>query len=141
MMQNFEMMFTTMLMQQLMLQQQLIMMQQKVIELQQRVDDMTPKNSPDHEVFWHLASGGVMSDEVMQSDDLALVKKFQQWNIDFAKKHIKPYVSPKAYSECLNQMTRGLSDRIAELETKELRERLKKRETPALPFTKIIPNS
>src|SRR5687767_13121860 len=93
------------------LQQQLIEAQRKIIELQERIDAMTPKNPPDEEVFWHIASN-TMSDEAANSDDVAVVRKFRQWHVDFAKKHLKPYVSPKVYGECLNQMTRGLSERI-----------------------------
>lgn len=103
---------------QTMLQQQLIEAQQKIIELQKRLDDLTPKNVPDEDVFWHIASGGVMSEEAATSEDLALVLKFKKWNETFAEKHIKPYVNPLVYGECLNQMTRGLNARITELETK-----------------------
>ena len=90
------------------LQQQLLEAQQTIIELQRRIDKMTPKVLPDEDVFWHLASGGVMSDEASNSDDVAVVRKFKQWNMDFARKNIKPYVNPQVYSECVNQMTRGL---------------------------------
>jgi hypothetical protein len=103
---------------QTMLQQQIIELQQKVIELQQRIDKMTPPTPPDEEVFWHISSG-LMSDEAANSDSAKVVRRFRKWNIDFANKHIKPYVNPKVYSECLNQMTRGLSERITELEAEQ----------------------
>lgn len=99
------------------LQQELIETQQKVIALQQRIDEMTPKNAPDDEILWHIASGGIMSKEAAESSDVRVVKRFLKWNQDMAKKHIKPYVNPKVYMECLQQMTRGLPDRIAELES------------------------
>ncbi len=99
------------------LQQQIIDLQRQVIELQQRIEKMTPANPPDEEVFWHVSSDGMLSDEAANSDDLATVRRFQKWNIEFAKKHIKPYVNSKVYGECLNQMTRGLPERIAKLET------------------------
>lgn len=101
------------------LQQQLIEAQQKIIELHNRIDKMTPKHASDDEIIWHVASNGMMSDEAANSDDLATVKRFRDWNVSFAKKHIKPYVNPTVYGECLNQMTRGLATRIAELESKE----------------------
>ena len=107
------------LLQQIELQKQLIEAQQKVIELQAKIDEMTPKNAPDEELHWHIASGGMTSTAAAESENLETVKKFRDWNVSFAKKHIKPYVNPKVYGECLNQMTRGLSDRIAELETKK----------------------
>lgn len=99
------------------LQQELIEAQQKVIALQQRIDGMTPKNAPDEEILWHIASDGIMSKEAAQSSDVKVVKKFLKFNQDMAKKHIKPYVNPKVYMECLQQMTRGLPERIAELES------------------------
>jgi hypothetical protein len=63
-------------------------------------------------------SNGIMSEEAANSDDLRLVRKFYDWNMAFAKKHIKPYVNQQVYSETVNQMTRGLPKRMAELETK-----------------------
>lgn len=109
---------------QIALQQQLIDAQQKIIELQQELSEKTPANPDDNDVFWHIASGGIMSQEAATSDDLAVVRQFQQWNIDFAKKYIKPYVNPKVFSECLNQMTRGLNERIAEIERKKAEEKM-----------------
>lgn len=106
-----------MLIAQLTLQQQLIEAQQEIINLQKRLSEMTPKTPPDKEAFWHIASGGIMSDEAATSDDPALVQRFKNWNVNFAAQYIKPYVDPKVYSECLNQMTRGLPNHIAELET------------------------
>lgn len=103
--------------ERMMLQQELIQTQQKLIALQQRIDNMTPKNAPDEELLWHIASGGIMSKEAAQSNDIKIVKKFLKFNQDLAKKHIKPYVNPKVYMECLQQMTRGLPERVAELES------------------------
>lgn len=74
-----------MTLQQCALQQQLIEAQQKIIELQQKIDAMTPKDPPDEVAFWHVHSGGIMSDEAASSDDLALVRKFEKWNVSFAK--------------------------------------------------------
>ena len=113
------------------LQQQVIDLQAQVIALQERIDKMTPKNPSDEEVLWHVASGGLMSNDAAQSDSIATVRRFRTWNINFAKKHIKPYVNPKVYAECVNQMTRGLSERIAELETEhELKENVPPDEKP-----------
>src|SRR5262249_44336392 len=103
-------------------QQQLIAAQKQVIALQKKLQKKTPKNPRDAQVYWHIASGGIMSTEAANSKDLATVRKFQEWNENFAEKFVKPYVSPKVYAECVNQMTRGLPERIAGLETqKELR--------------------
>jgi len=111
--------YQTMMQQKLMdMQQQVIAMQQKVIVLQQQIDDMRPKAISEQEEFWHLVSKGIMSEEAANSDDLRLVRKFYDWNMAFANKHIKPYVNPQVYSETVNQMTRGLPKRMAELETK-----------------------
>ena len=109
---------TNMQQQMIETQQKMIDMQQKVITLQQQIDEMRPKAISEQEVFWHLASNGVMSEDAAKSEDIRLVRKFHQWNVDFAKKHIKPYVNPQVYGEALNQMTRGLPTRMAELETK-----------------------
>jgi uncharacterized protein (UPF0305 family) len=99
--------------------QELIESQKKIIRLQDKVESMTPETPDDEKAFWHIASGGMLSTEAAKSDDLAVVERFKDWNIEFAKTYIKPYVNPKVYSECLNQMTRGLSERIAELKTKQ----------------------
>ena len=98
-------------------QQQLVEAQQKIIALQQQVLDMTPKNVPDEEVMWHIHSKGISSAQAANSDNPDEVRRFRDWNVQFAKKHIKPYVNPAVFSECLNQMTRGLAERIAELTT------------------------
>jgi hypothetical protein len=50
-----------------------------------------------------------------------MLRRFRDWNGKFAQQFIKPYVNAKVYGECLNQMTRGLSERIAKQDTlKEL---------------------
>lgn len=112
-------MLIALLFQQGVLQQQLIEMQHQVIKLQQHIDSMTPKNPPDEEVFWHISSDGLTSEAAAESDDLTLLKRFRDWNIAFAKHHIKPYVNPLVYGECMNQMTRGLATKIAMLETEQ----------------------
>lgn len=104
---------------QTMLQQQLIEAQRQIIELQKRIDEMTPANPPDKEIFWHIHSGGMFSDEAAASDDVDVLQRFMDWNVSFAREHIKPYVNPKVYGECLNQMTRGLSERIASLQAQK----------------------
>ncbi len=119
---------------QSMLQEQLIEAQQKIIELQQRIDEMTPKTPTDEDVFWHLTSSGVPSHEAATSNDLELVRKFKDWNITFAEKHIKPFVNPKVYNETLNQMTRGLAIHIAELQNKRDRETTPKSGNRILPL-------
>lgn len=121
-----------MLFQQMALQQQLIEAQQQLadtrkevvkaqrqtIALQKKLDKRTPKTPDDEEVFWHLA-GGMMSLDAANSNDLATLRKFEAWLVDFGRAQIKPYVHHKAYTECSNQMTRGLTERIAELQTLE----------------------
>jgi len=117
---------------QTMLQQQLIEAQQTIIELQQRVDDMSPKPVIEKDEFWHILSGGILSEDAAKSDDLKVVRAFKDWNVEFAQKHIKPYVNPQAYNEALNQMTRGLPTRIAELETKSVLSKLAKSNSSVL---------
>jgi cell division protein FtsL len=120
------------LFQQMSLQQQLIETQQKVVELQARIDSLTPKNPPQEKAIWHLASGGKLSIDSAKSNNLREVKEFRDWNVRFAEQYIKPYVSPTVFSECVNQMTRGLPERIAELETKREFEVKKPSEKPIL---------
>jgi hypothetical protein len=98
-------------------QQELIKAQQEIIELQKRVDAMTPKVVADEEIFWHTHSG-MPSLEAANSDDIEVVSKYHQWLTEFAQKHLKPYVNPKVFGEALNQMTRGLTQRIVDLEMK-----------------------
>jgi hypothetical protein len=100
-------------------QQKLIATQKQVIKLQKRIDKLTPKNLKDEDIFWHIASGGIMSDEAANSSDITMLRGFESWLNNFAKKYIKPYVNPKVYSECVNQMTRGLPTRIADLQTRD----------------------
>lgn len=100
-------------------QQELMKSQKRVISLHKKLEKKVPLNPRDENAFWHIASGGMMSFEAANSKDLATVRKFEEWNIQFAEKYIKPYVSPKVFSECVNQMTRGLPERIATLETQE----------------------
>jgi hypothetical protein len=128
----------SLLFQQMSLQQQLIEAQEQIIALQKQVESLSPKTPKDKEVFWHVASGGTLSIEAASSDDISTLRKFRKWNIDFAKKHIQPYVNPKVFSECVNQMTRGLSERIAELETKTESIKLKEAKTAN---SKTVPKS
>lgn len=99
-------------------QQQLVESQKQVVALQKKLDRKKPKTPKDEDVFWHIASGGMLSTEAANSQDLITVRKFQEWNIKFAEKYIKPYVDPKVYSECVTQMTRGLPERAASLQTR-----------------------
>lgn len=120
------------------LQDELNAAQQDIIELQQQVNAANPPTPDDKEVFWHLASGGVMSKEAADSDDLAQVSQFLEWNLQFAEQHIKPYVDPLVFSETVTQMTRGLSERIAELETRQY---IQKKQAPKKPAKKRQPKS
>lgn len=104
--------------QQLALQAALIEMQQEVIRLQNKLDKMKPDTPLDEEVFWHVASGGGLSTEAANSKNVDEVQKFLDWNLGLAKKYVKPHVNPKVYGEVVNQMTRGLPERIAELKTR-----------------------
>ena len=110
--------YFAMMVEYMTLQEELLEAKREIIELQKRIDEMTPKNTPDEDIFWHI-SGGMPSSAAASSDDLATVKRFRDWNTQFAKRHIKPYVNPKVYGECLNQMTRGLAEQIAKLETEQ----------------------
>ncbi|MEP7290063.1 MAG: hypothetical protein ABI947_30310 [Chloroflexota bacterium] len=98
-------------------QQDLLKAQKQIISLQKQLNKQTPKNPRDKDIFWHLASDGLLSTEAANSGDLITLKQFYEWNVNFAKKYIRPYVNPKVYGECLNQMTRGLAARISALET------------------------
>ncbi len=119
-------MLSVFLLQQLALQQELIATQQQLIEaqqeniaLQRRIDKMTPKKPKDKDIFWHLVSDGISSTDAANSTDPITVRQFRDWNVNFAKKFIKPFVNDKVYGECLNQMTRGLAERMADLENKQ----------------------
>jgi hypothetical protein len=103
--------------QQMTLQAQLIDAQREIIALQEKIIQSKPETPPDDEVFWHLASDGVLSTEAAQSDDVDVVKKLMEWNYSLAEKHVKPHVDPKVYIEVVNQMTRGLSNRVSALQT------------------------
>lgn len=107
---------TALLVQQAILQQQLIEAQQEIIALHRKIDRMTPKKAKDKNIFWHLVSDGLSSVEAAKSTDPITVRQFRDWIVKFARKHIKPYVNDKVYGECLNQMTRGLAERVADLE-------------------------
>jgi hypothetical protein len=100
-------------------QRELLKAQKQIISLQKKLDKKVPKNPKDKDVFWHLVSDGLLSNETAKSGDLVTLKQFYDWLVKFAKKHIRPYVNPKVYGECLNQMTRGLGERISALETQE----------------------
>ncbi len=100
-------------------QQELLKAQKQIIALQKQLNKRMPKDPKDKDIFWHLVSDGLLSTEAATSDDLLTLKQFYDWNVNFAKKHIRPYVNPKVYGECLNQMTRGLGERISALQTKE----------------------
>lgn len=100
-------------------QQKLIAAQEQIIALQKRLDAKAPKKpKSDKAAHWHIASGGVTSTEAANSKDLILLRKFVKWNEVFAGKYIKPYVDPTVYNECVIQMTRGLPEKIAALESK-----------------------
>lgn len=99
-------------------QAELLAAQKQIIALQKRIDKMTPKNAPDKEVLWHVHSG-MFSKEAAGSDDLETVEGFLKWINGFSRKHLRPYIDPKVYMECLGQMTRGLPERIAELKTRQ----------------------
>ncbi len=96
-------------------QQTVIQLQQQVIGLQKRVDEMTPK-TPGDDVRWHIFSG-LDDEDVVASDDLKALKALYKWVSEFGRKYVKGYVHPTVYSEIMNHMGRGLSRRIAEIET------------------------
>ncbi len=117
----------TILLQQLAMQQQLIETQQKLIEVQKqnaalerKINSLTPKTPKDASVFWHLNSDGVSSEEAARSNDLITVTQFYEWVRNFGKKYIRPYVNPKVYTECMNQMTRGLAHHMTVLEVTQM---------------------
>jgi hypothetical protein len=112
-------MLINLLLQQMVLMQKLSEAQEKIIHLQDYIADKTPETPADEDVFWHVYSKGIMSTEAAESSDVALLRRFLAWNLNFAEKYLQPYVDPLVYSEAVNQMTRGLPERIAELEGKK----------------------
>src|SRR5258708_30857945 len=76
-------------------QQELVESQKREIRLHKKLERKAPINPRDENAFWHISSGGMMSLEAANSKDLATVRKFEEWNIQFAEKYVKPYVSPK----------------------------------------------
>ena len=101
------------------LQKQLLEAQQKLINLHEKVEAMTPKQPMPEEIRWHLYSDGVMSDDLLETRDIDLLKKYHEWMMTFGEKHIQPYVHPYVYSEIITQMGRGILRRLAELEVRE----------------------
>lgn len=108
---------------QLAMQVEMVRLQEEVIALQKRIDEMTPKMVDSKDVLWHVATG-TQAKDAAASEDPAVVERLLKWNEAFAVKHIKPYVNPKVFMECLHQMTRGLPERVVHL--KEKREQSKK---------------
>jgi len=108
-----------MLQQQNDLQRQLIEAQNEVIRLYRKMESLTPPK-PETDVHWHQVSGGILSDDVLASDNLEQMRALQNWMMGFGEKYIKPYIHPEVYGEMLSHMTRGLSGRLAELEVTAL---------------------
>lgn len=99
------------------LQEELLEARAEIIALHKRIEAMTPITPPD-EVLWHIQTG-MLSEEAAESDDAVLVRKFLNWNNDFARTYLKPYLNPKVYMETLGQMARGLPQRVAALEWRD----------------------
>lgn len=95
-------------------QRQLNDAQNRIIELQNRISEMTPKNPADQELSWYSVSG-TFATEVAKSNDIEELQAFREWIFQLAEKHVKPYVNAKVYREVVNQMTRGLAERISTL--------------------------
>ncbi len=104
---------------QMTLQAQLLEAQQEIIDLQKQLLALKPDTPDDKEVFWHVKSNGQLSIDAAESDRLEVVQAFLDWNISLANEHVKPYVNPKVYGEVLNQMTRGLPEKISDLKTEK----------------------
>lgn len=105
------------------LKDMLIQTQQQLIEAQEKLLALQP-NLPDEDVHWHKVSHGKIGDDVIESDDLALVQEFRQWIFDFGDKYLRPYVHPQVYAETISHMSRGIPAKLAELETLEDMKRL-----------------
>ena len=97
------------------LQKQIIEHQAEIIRLQQQVEKMTP-GAPDKDVNWNKVSGGLTSTEAIEGSDLQVLESLQEWIHTFGEKYIKPYVHHRAYAEMIAHMSRGISERLAELE-------------------------
>lgn len=98
-------------------QSEIIRLQAEVIRLQQQVQQMTPSTPADEEMY-HIAQGHTSS-EITESNDLDELNAYLQWVYNFARKHLTPYVNPKARMEILSHMTRGIPGRIARLQTQQ----------------------
>lgn len=100
-------------------QKAFIEMQREIIRLQQKVQELTPPQPNIEDVSFHLQTG-TLSEEAANSADLREVEGYLCWVMSFAAKYVKPYVNQRVYQEVTTHMTRGLAERIAELETENM---------------------
>lgn len=99
------------------LQQKLIDAQHQNIQLRQRIDKLTPA-VPNDDVHWNKVSGGMTAEEALMSENVVILKQFQEWVFQFGEKYVKPYVHQKAYAEMIAHMMRGLPQKLAREEIK-----------------------
>lgn len=91
---------------------------ERLVQAYKQLEAVKPVIPADKDCFWHVATG-TLSIDAANSDDLELLLTFQRWLNDFAYTYIKPYVASNVYAEILNQMSRGLPERIALLKTQK----------------------
>ncbi|MDQ7024061.1 MAG: hypothetical protein Q9P01_21250 [Anaerolineae bacterium] len=99
------------------LQEQLIESQRENIDLRKKIEEMTP-SVPDDDVHWNKVSGGLTSVEALMSENLEVLRKLQNWILDFGDKYVKPYVHQKTYAEIMAHMMSGLPRKLAREELK-----------------------
>jgi hypothetical protein len=110
--------FSQLLIQQNEWQQKLIESQKEIIALHKKIEQLTPP-APDDDINWNKVSGGKTSSEVLETGDFDDLRALSQWILKFGEKYIKPYVHFRAYTEMMAHMSRGISQRMAELETQK----------------------
>lgn len=107
---------TGFLLQQNKLQQHLIDAQQQIIELYQRLEERIPAEPKDDVSFHLIAREGMSSEDVFAGDNLEDLRQLREWIFQFGEKYVKPYVHLRVYGEIVGHMSRGLAQKLAELE-------------------------
>lgn len=107
-----------MMLRQMALQEELLQVQRENIELRKQIKEISPINPKGDEWSFHKSTG-ILSTDIVRSNELAEVKRFNDWLTWFGDKFLKPYTHARVYMEAMTHMRRGLAERIAELQTLE----------------------
>lgn len=99
------------------LQEQLINAQTENIELRKQIEKMTSQ-PPDDDVHWNKVSGGLTLAEALNSENLEVLRKLQNWIFDFGEKYLKPYIHSKTYAEVMAHLLANLPRKLAREEIK-----------------------